>query len=264
MLVLLMVAVVVPVIGATVKKQPAAKAPSIDPQAEQLVKQMSDYLTGLDRFKVHVDSINEIVLPSGQRLDTDRASNVSVERPDKLRVDIASATKDAQVYYNGKTLTIYSPKKNYYGDWPAPPTIEGTIEKAQQQYGLVMPLADLLYPNPYQRMMKNVVSGTYVGKTLIHGTDTDHLAFRQKDIDWQIWIMSGDQPLPVRIIITDKSVKGSPQYYAALSNWDTAPTFQDNLFSFVPPPGAQKIRIATIPVPKSIGAGVGAGKTKKK
>jgi hypothetical protein len=46
-LVLFLVSVAFPAAGAVIKKQTASKAPAIDPRATQLMKQMSDYLTGL-------------------------------------------------------------------------------------------------------------------------------------------------------------------------------------------------------------------------
>jgi hypothetical protein len=34
---------------------------------------------------------------------------------------------------------------------------------------------------------------------------------------------------------------GSPQFASVMSDWQTAPSFSDATFSFVPPTGAQKI-----------------------
>ncbi|MCE5200871.1 MAG: DUF2092 domain-containing protein [Armatimonadota bacterium] len=227
-----------------------AKAPAIDPQAEQILRQMSDYLSSLQGFSVHVDAVVEGVTPSGQRLDTDRYGDVWMERPNKLLVNMISAHHNVQMYYDGNTFTIFSPRLNYYATWSAPGTIDELVVVARKKYGLVLPGADLLSSDPYSKMIANVKSGTYVGESPVREVMTHQLAFRQPDIDWQIWIAEGDTPLPMRIIITDKRTSGQPQYMASYSDWNTSPVFDPYTFVFMPPAGAQKIDMRTLPTVK--------------
>ena len=76
---------------------------------------------------------------------------------------------------------------------------------------------------------------------MIDGVRCDHIAFRNAEVDWQIWIQQGDKPVPRKFVITSKRMPGSPQFVSVMSNWQTAPVFTDATFSFVPPKGAQKI-----------------------
>ena len=69
----------------------------------------------------------------------------------------------------------------------------------------------------------------------------DHLAFRTDAVDWQIWVRKGDQPLPLKYVITTKWVTGAPQYALRLSNWNVAPEVDAKLFSFAPPADAKKL-----------------------
>lgn len=226
------------------------QAPAIDPKAEQTLKLMSDYLRGLQSFSVHVDAVVEGVLPSGERLDTDRSGDIWIERPNKLRVNMVSAKHNVQMYYDGSTFVIYSPVQNYYGSWNAPGTLEQTVAAARTKYGLVLPGGDFLASDPYGKLMAHVESGTYLGEVPIGGTLTHHLAFRQPDIDWQIWIEASDTPVPRRIIITDKRTSDEPQYMASFSNWKTSLTIDPCIFVFTPPAGAQKIGVSMLPVLK--------------
>ena len=66
-------------------------------------------------------------------------------------------------------------------------------------------------------------------------------SFRTPEVDWEIWIEDGPKPLPRRLVLTDKSVKGSPQMTANLSDWNLVPQFSTDFFSFKPPQNAQKI-----------------------
>jgi hypothetical protein len=49
-----------------------------------------------------------------------------------------------------------------------------------------------------------------LGSGVIHGVECDHLAFRTKEVDWQIWIGQGARPYPCRYVITSKKVTGWP------------------------------------------------------
>ena len=218
----------------------------IDPQAKELLRKMSDYLSSLDRFKVRTEVTQEVVLPSGEPLDSDRATDLMVERPNHLRADLASGMRNIQVFYNGDKVTLYTPKLNVYGQWQAPPTVSGLLTVAAKDYGLSFPASDFLSASPYDTMMRKVKSGGYVGKSLIRGVMTDHLAFRQKDLDWQVWIAEGDKPLPVRLAITDRAVKGAPRYMVTLTEWDTAPQFDPAAFTFTPPEDAKQIAVLSV------------------
>ena len=59
-----------------------------------------------------------------------------------------------------------------------------------------------------------------MGTGPVGGIDCDHLAFRNPRVDWQIWIQKGEQPLPLKYVITTKWVTGAPQYSLRLSEWD--------------------------------------------
>ncbi len=233
--------------AATAKRAKAARlqAARIDPQAKDLLRKMSDYLSSLDRFKVHSEVTQEVILPSGEPLDSDRATDLMVERPNHLRADVTSAMRNVQVFYDGKMVTLYTPKLNVYGEWPAPPTIGALVTVAAKNYGLSFPASDFLFSSPYDVMIRKVKSGGYVGKSLIRGVMTDHLAFRQNDLDWQVWIAEGDKPLPARLAITDRAVKGSPRYIVTLTDWDTTPQLEAAMFTFTPPPDAKKIAVLT-------------------
>jgi len=47
----------------------------------------------------------------------------------------------------------------------------------------------------------------------------DHLAFRTKSTDWQIWIAQGDRPYPCRFTITSKMMTQAPSYSIQVTEW---------------------------------------------
>ena len=132
---------------------------------------------------------------------------------------------------------MYGKLVNYYASVKAPETIKEMLVFAETKYGLEWPLADLLAP---ESLSKNVKSAFYVGKGRVRGVLCDHYAFRQDDVDWQIWIQEGKMPLPRKIVITTKNEEAAPQYEAVLS-WNLSPKLSDSVFRFVPPKRASKI-----------------------
>jgi hypothetical protein len=79
-----------------------------------------------------------------------------------------------------------------------------------------------------------------VGSATIDGTTCQHYAFRQDDIDWQLWVQKGDYPLPRKLVITTKTDDARPQH-TAVYRWDLAPSFNDAAFTFDPPKGALRV-----------------------
>lgn len=105
-----------------------------------------------------------------------------------------------------------------------------------------MPLADLLSSNPYEIFMADVLAGHYVGLHKVDVHECHHLAFEQDEIDWQIWIDAGDNPVPRKLVITYTTLPSHPQYIMTLIgsiSFDTMPI--PNAFDFTAPVGAEKI-----------------------
>jgi hypothetical protein len=229
-------------------KAPAAKAkpargPMLEPVARELLKKTSDYMASLPRFTVHTEVTREVIFPSGLTVDSNRATDLSVERPNHLKADVRSGIRHVQLLYNGKDIVLYTPEQNVYGEVTAAPTIVQVIKTAEQRYGLDLPASEFLFADPYQVMIAKVERGAYVGPSLVDGVMCDQLAFRQKDMDWQLWVARGDQPVPMRLAIVDRSARGAPRYTVTMTDWNTSPQFEAAEFTFTPPEGATQIAV---------------------
>ena len=157
-------------------------------------------------------------------------------------------TDDRQLIYDGKTITLMDKTKNFYTTIAAPADIDAALEHAVQAFNLRAPLADLIYTKSYEYLTEGALSGFYVGLSKVQGVPCHHLAFREKDIDWQIWIEDGPTPLPRKFLITDKKAQGL-QFTAVFTKWNTSPQLEDSLFTFVAPEKAEKIDILPAAAP---------------
>ena len=235
--------------------QPGHTQPAgIDPQAEKLLRRMSDYLANRQQFTVKAESTLEVVLTSGQKIQFDSPATLMVSRPNKLRAHRKGDIANQEFFYDGKTLTLYNPSENVYAATAAPPTIDETLDFAREKLDIIAPASELLYKNAAEKMLKESSSGFVVGPSVVGGVKCTHLAFRGSEVDWQIWIEDGDKPLPRKFILTSKKVAGEPQFTVLIRNWDVAPKLTNQEFSFTPPKGAKKIEFlqltAEAPKPK--------------
>ena len=200
-----------------------AQPTGIDPQAEKLLRRMSDYLASRQQFTLKAESTLEAVLTSGQKLQFSSPASASVWRPNRLRADRKGDIVNQEFFYDGKTLTLFNPKENLYATTAAPPTIDETLDFAREKLDIIAPAAELLYKNAAEKMLKESSSGFVVGPSMVAGVKSTHLAFRGAEVDWQIWIEDGDKPLPRKFILTSKKVAGEPQFTVLIRNWDVAP-----------------------------------------
>jgi hypothetical protein len=206
---------------------------------------MGTYLRTQQTFEVTARSTTEKVMDDGLKLQFDSTANLKVRRPDRLRVDIANDRKQRQIYYDGKSITVYGQRIKYYATVVAPPTLRETIEALSKNYGIELPLADLFYWGTQQAPVSDIRAAHYIGPAKVGALQADHYAFRQEGVDWQVWIQTGKTPLPLKLAITASAQAGEPTHTAWL-RWNLAPTLTEATFAFKPPQGAMKIPLQTV------------------
>lgn len=93
----------------------------------------------------------------------------------------------------------------------------------------------------YVRQLRDMkLSALYIGPARIGDIPTDHYAFRQEGVDWQIWIEKGKTLLPRKLVLTTTDEEGQPQYVSVMK-WNLSPSIRDKMFTFVPPKDAHRI-----------------------
>ena len=196
---------------------PLAQAQSDD--AAKILKSMSDYVNGQKSLSITFDSDIEVITDSLQKLQFTSSGQVQLSRPDKLRATRTGGYKDVEIVFDGKTLTMNDKDANGFAQIDSAGSVDQLIDVLREKHGVVAPGADLLLSNAFDVMMADVVESAHVGKGVIDGVECDHLAFRNIDTDWQIWIEAGARPIPRKYVITSKGVTGAPQYTLRIKEW---------------------------------------------
>ena len=221
----------------------ATPAPTGSPEAnaKSQRKAMSDYMAAQKAFSFDYDTTLEVVTTENQKLGLASSGAVTVNRPDKLRATRTGGFADVEFVFDGKTATMLGRNANAYAQAAAPGTIDGLVDTLRTKYHRPLPGADLLMSNIHDQLMSEITSAKDLGSGVINGVECDHLAFRTKDVDWQIWIAQGDRPYPCRYVITSTQVSRAPGYSIDLRNWKMGDAVPPASFAFNAPAGARKI-----------------------
>ena len=218
---------------------PVAAPQVVSPEAQAVLARMTAYMQGLQNFSIDSRSTRDEVLPYGYKLQNNERASLVVQRPNRLRSEVTGDLRHRTFVYDGSKLVIYSPDHQAYARVAAPDTIAKLITGILDA-GVELPLIDVLYQSAAGTLTEQVRNGILVGDSTVEGVECDHLAFRQADTDWQLWVAKGTQPLPRKIVITTRYEIGNPQFEAIL-NRNLKPKLSASTFTFVAPKGAVEI-----------------------
>lgn len=224
-----------------------AGAPADEAHAKSLLKAMSDYLAAQKALSFEYDTNLEVVTDDQQKLALASSGTVILNRPDKIRVTRSGGFADVEMLFDGKTLTLLGKNANLYTQVDVPGTIDHLVDELRDKYHKPVPGADLLLSNVYDALMPEVVDAKDLGSGVIGGVECDFLAFRTKEVDWQIWIAQGDRPYPCRYVITSKLVANAPQYSVQTRDWKTDDEVTLGDFGFEDSTNARKIDLKDLP-----------------
>jgi hypothetical protein len=208
--------------------------------AKQIFKAMSDYLANQKSFSLTFDSSVEVITPALEKIQFASSGKLTMARPSSIHATRTGGYSDVEMYFDGKTFSLYGKNINGYTQIESPGTVDQLIDVLRDR-GVAMPGADLLLSNVYDTLIGDIIEAKHIGQGVVGGVECDHIAFRNQETDWQLWIERGDKPLPRKYVITTKSVGAAPQYTLVIRDWNTdvATTAAD--FAFSPPDGAEML-----------------------
>jgi hypothetical protein len=226
-------------------EDPIVNEGMIEDGAIDAIKEMSNFLMAATTLAITSQGSLDVVTNDGQRIQLDGTTNYKIRRPGFV-IDYNSDIKSRRFIYDGKNFTVYSPKLGYYASVAAPGTNREVLDTIYNKFGIQLPLEDLFRwgDGSSADRIKALKSAYEVGSATIDGVATDHFAFREEEVDWEVWIQKGDQPWPRKLVIIDRTDPARPTFTARLS-WQLNPAFTDADFTFVPDANAKRIQMAT-------------------
>lgn len=213
--------------------------------AREILTAMSTYLAAQQTLSFDFDSSLDVITTDDQQLTIATSGSVALQRPDKLHILRKGGFATLELAFDGKTLTAVNAEAKTAASAAVEGTIDQLITTLRDDFGRPLPAADLIGADAGEVLMAEVTEVKDLGSGVIRGQECDHLAFRTPEVDWQIWVSQGDMPVPCRLIITSKTVKGAPDYRLDFGNWSTAaPTVA---FTLATPEGFAATELKDLP-----------------
>ncbi|HKM68792.1 MAG TPA: DUF2092 domain-containing protein [Stellaceae bacterium] len=198
--------------------QPAPQ-PAIEPAALAILKAMSEKLATAKTISFTAVSTYESPAINGQPLYYTTTSQVTVQRPDKLRVVTPGDGPPTEFYYDGKTMIAYDPAMKLAAMADAPPTIDAMVKAAYDKAAIYFPFVDFIVADPYKDIAETLKSAFVVGRSdVIGGTLTDMVAVASDTVQAEIWIGVADK-LPRMMRAVYPKEPGNKRYEIEFSNW---------------------------------------------
>jgi hypothetical protein len=251
-----------PAAAATAAKaaRPAAKKPAasefklvVEPRAMDLLKAVGARLAGAKSMSFNAIVGYEYPSKFGPPIVYTMRYDVTMQRPDKLRILMPGDGPASEFYYDGKSMIAYAPAENLAAFADAPPTIDAALAAAFKTAAIYFPFTDLLAADPYAALTDGAILAFYIGPSaVIGGTKTDMVAWANDDVFMQIWI-GADDKLPRRIRAIFRQDPVGLRHEMELSNWQLDPAVAPDTFTSAKAQAAGRMAFAA-PAPPPKGA----------
>ena len=180
------------------EKAAAGEQPVIEQKAIELLKAASGHLAAARTMTFTAVVSYEHPSRYGPPLVYTSKSEVTLQRPDKLRVVTPGDGPASEFYYDGKTIMAFAPSENLVAVAEAPPTIDAALKYAFDSAAIYFPFSDVLVADPYKDIAEGLELAFYIGQSNeVGGTTTDMVAYATHGVFVQVWIGAEDK-LPRR------------------------------------------------------------------
>ena len=229
---------------ASAKAAQPAPVPVLDPKAIDILKAASARLAAAHsmRFTAVVSYENPSLL--GPPLVYTTKSEVTLQRPDKLRVITSGDGPASEFYYDGKTMMAFAPAENLVAVAAAPPTIDAALKAAYDSAAIYFPFTDVIVADPYGDIADGLKLAFYIGQSnTVGGTTTDMIAYVSDIVFIQAWI-GADDKLPRRMRAVYRNDPVQLRHQLDLSDWQLDLSVPADAFASASATSAQHIQFA--------------------
>ena len=223
---------VVVVVGMSVVGAGACSRFRTDPAARgrQIVERMSAALEAAPAMSVTTHEVRERVKADGSIQKANIVRNTIVRRPDRLYFT-TTGDANSEAWYDGIGLTLVLHKEKVFAQARMPETLDRTLDALNERFNVPMPLADFIYSSPAKALLADTTTGGWVGQEMIDGRSTDHVAFKDKGAEWEIWVPVEGTALPVKAVLRFPNSKRLRAAEVQFSNWSLTPEIAADRFT---------------------------------
>lgn len=207
----------------------SAPAP-IDPKVSGILKATCKVLEEAKTMSFTAVNTYEKAALNGQPLYYTTLNQVTVQRPDKMRVITPGDGIPDEFYYNGKTMMAYVPSEDLVAVADAPPTIDQLLDVAWDKAAIYFPFSDVIVSKPCAVFDNRMTTAFYVGQSKVIGdTTTDMVAVAGEDVQAELWIGAADH-LPRLIRVVYPQEPAHALYQTEYSKWHIGDSIDPGTF----------------------------------
>jgi hypothetical protein len=223
---------------------PLAAEPVLEPKALEVLKASSARLAAARTMSFTAVASYESPSRTGPALLYSTTSQVTMHRPDKLRVITPGDGPASEFYYDGQTMVAFMPAEKLVAMADAPPTIDAALEAAYRSAGIYFPFTDAIVADPYADIAKGMELAFYIGQSrVVGGVTTDMVAYAGDGVFVQMWIGAEDK-LPRRARAVFRNDPLRLRHQVEFSNWQLGRAVPVGVFASARAAGAKRIPFA--------------------
>jgi peroxiredoxin len=239
-----------PVVPAAIESPPV----SIASEAREVIDRMATFFGATKSFSLRQVSTTTVSDEAAKKFAGEMEHVVRVERPNRLAVVLTGDQPGSgTVISDGQSLVIHQKQKDAdrYESSPAPATLSHVVDNPHLRTMLGVGGADvvtkaLLAEDPAAALLEGVQELSVAGPEEIDGSVCTHLVARSESGNWDLWVATGDEPVPVKFVPTigqlfvgGRNVDLSST--VIFDQWRFDPDFEPADFAFVPREGCEKV-----------------------
>ncbi len=218
-------------------------AAAAEDDSRDLLKKMSEYMAAQKTFSFDYQSSVEAVTKDFQKLQFVSSGTVAVSRPDKIRLTRKGGFADIDMSYDGTTLTVHGKNLDAYAKIEAKGSLDELHDRLENA-GFQAPGADLLSSNIFDLLSGEITDAKHIASAVVDGIDCEYLAFRTPEVDWEIWVKAGSDPIPLRYVVTSKHTVQAPQYTIEIRDFKSGADVANANFNIEIPAAAKQVDIS--------------------
>ena len=203
----------------------------LEPKAIDVLKAASSRLAAAHSMSFTAVISYENPSTFGPPLAYTTKNEVTLQRPDKLRVITPADGLASEFFYDGKKMIAFAPVEKLVAVADAPATIDETLKMAYQSAAIYFPFSDLIVADPYGDIAPDLKHAFYIGQSqVVGGTTTDMVAYLTDDVFVQVWI-GVDDKLPRMVRAMYRNDPSRLRHQMELSHWHLDPSLAADAFT---------------------------------
>lgn len=223
-------------------RDPKPGTPEAAAAGERMVRSMSDTLARAKTLTFESSERIEVIAPSGEKRSLHFSRKVAVRRPDALYFELLAEGGEAfhlAAYYRGRTLVLRDLLDGTWAQTEVPGSIDEMLDAVILQFGLPVPVGDVISSSPYDAIIGSSARGGLVAWDTVDQIPGAELAYADAVVGVRLWLPRSGPPLPRRLEINYKQSPVPLVTQLNFSNWKLDVPLPEDTFAFQPSPNSR-------------------------